>query len=216
MTKKDTEVPKNRLSLALWRVLSEKGLQGLTVRAVADEAGCTTGMVMYQFGTRQALLEHARSFLFERMLERVEAIEKYGSDPKVVLREVLSQSLTLDSERSEEARVWLSFLAASIGDDALKGLHVSGNRAWQSRIARLVLAAEPRVGDRADLVAKTLVALTDGLASLSIADAQDFSAATQKELLASAITSCLTIDTQTAPGPETEETLPQPQTVSAP
>jgi AcrR family transcriptional regulator len=39
------------------RVVAGKGLRGLTLRAVASEAGVTHGLVRHHFGTRDALIE---------------------------------------------------------------------------------------------------------------------------------------------------------------
>ena len=41
------------------RVVAEKGLRGLTYRAVAAEAGVTQGLVIHHFGSRQALIHEA-------------------------------------------------------------------------------------------------------------------------------------------------------------
>ena len=41
------------------RVVAQKGLRGLTYRAVAAEAGVTQGLVAHHFGTRQTLIHEA-------------------------------------------------------------------------------------------------------------------------------------------------------------
>jgi len=44
------------------RVVAGKGLRGLTLRAVAAEAGVTHGLVRHHFGTRDALIEATVSY----------------------------------------------------------------------------------------------------------------------------------------------------------
>src|SRR5438045_2417986 len=63
---RDVEGHRARLSAAAWAVLAERGLAGLTVRAVAERAGCSTGLVMHTFPDKRALLRHARELLHRR------------------------------------------------------------------------------------------------------------------------------------------------------
>lgn len=50
---------KQALLDAAVRVVAQKGLRGLTHRAVASEAGVTQGLVAHHFGTRQTLIREA-------------------------------------------------------------------------------------------------------------------------------------------------------------
>ena len=122
-----------RLSQAVWDVLARQGLARLTIRAVATAAGCTTGLVMHVFPTRDALLRHARQLLHERTRARVEALEAAAATPREALRAVLRQGLALDEETRTESVVWIGFLAAATGDPDLITLHRTNNRAWRRK-----------------------------------------------------------------------------------
>jgi TetR/AcrR family transcriptional regulator, transcriptional repressor of bet genes len=181
-----------RASRAVWRVMADGGLERVTVRAVAQEAGCTTGMIMHHFGSRRALVEHARRLLFERTSARADAAAARGGSPRDVLYAVLAESLTLDDVRAEEARVWIGFLAASVGDPGLRTIHADSNAHWQKRIRRLLTAAAPgATGPRLSEAALSLIALTDGLAALSVADQAAYSPRRQKRILDEAIATTL-------------------------
>ncbi|WP_026365625.1 TetR/AcrR family transcriptional regulator [Promicromonospora sukumoe] len=177
-----------RISTAVWDVVATRGIEGASVRAVAEAAGCTTGLIMHHFGSRAAMLVHARRLLFGRTTERANRAEAEAGDPVDRLRGVLAGSLTLDRARRDEARVWTGFAAASIADPELATVHVDGNRDWVGRIGRLLSGIAPDAGaDQLRSGAIRLVALTDGLAALSLLDPDTYDAAAQAEALDRAI-----------------------------
>lgn len=166
---RDVDAHRQRLSAATWAVLAEQGLTGLTVRAVAERAGCTTGLVMHTFADKAALLRHARSLLHQRTAERAERAEVGTGDPYDRLRAVLRQAVA-DDDR-EEARVWIAYTAAAMADAELAELHRTHNRAFLARVDRLLADAGPHLAGevRAD-AAVALVALVEGLNTLAVLD----------------------------------------------
>lgn len=169
-------------------MLADQGIERLTLRAVATAAGCTTGLVLHRFANRQALLLHARMLLHERVRQRVEVMEREAATPGVALRAVLSQAMAMDAPMQAENRVWVGFLGAALGDDALLDAHRQANAAWQERIARLVRATTPERQDEEALrIARSLIALTSGAATLAVADSDRYDAATQQAMLDDAL-----------------------------
>lgn len=178
----------DRLSEAVWEVLAGQGIERLTLRAVAAAAGCTTGLVLHRFANRQALLLHARMLLHERVRERVERLEREAASPAAALRAILAQAMALDPPMQAENRVWVGFLGAALGDDALLAAHRCANHAWQERIARLVQVVTPeRTDGEALRIARALIALTSGAATLAVADPASYDAATQAAMLDDAL-----------------------------
>jgi AcrR family transcriptional regulator len=57
------------LVAATVEVVAEKGLRGLTFRAVADRAGVNNSLVAHHFGTRQSLLAAALEWAVEQSIE---------------------------------------------------------------------------------------------------------------------------------------------------
>jgi ribosomal protein S18 acetylase RimI-like enzyme/AcrR family transcriptional regulator len=180
-----------RLSEATWSVLTERGLPGLTIRAVADRAGCTTGLVMHAFPTKQALLLHARDLLHARTAATADAAEAAGREAggaEGALLSVLWNSLALDRVGEDAARVWVSFLAAALVDRTLAERHQAQNRRFVERIARLVRGCRPEWGeDRARAEALGLVSLSEGLGSLAAADPETYTVAVQRHAMAEAV-----------------------------
>jgi TetR/AcrR family transcriptional repressor of bet genes len=163
--------PHAQLSRAVWDVLANRGIERLTIRAVAAAAGCTTGLVMHRFPNRQALVRHARQLLHERTLSRVRRLEAEAKDPRAALRAVLAQGLALDEETAAESIVWVGFLAAAVGDDELTSLHQANNRVWRERVNRLVSAVAPDWPEnRVATTTFALIAMTEGAAALAATD----------------------------------------------
>jgi TetR/AcrR family transcriptional regulator, transcriptional repressor of bet genes len=185
---RDVTAQRELLSGAVWQVLAESGLPGLTVRAVAAQAGCTSGLVMHAFPTKRALLLHARELLHERTAARADALQDTGGEPRTVLRDVLLRAVTLTPEAADEARVWVGFLAAALADPELAARHRANNRSFVTRIARLVGAVRPEWTDeQCRAAAKRLVALVEGLNTLAAADLETYSPTMQREAVADAV-----------------------------
>ncbi|WP_382307770.1 GNAT family acetyltransferase [Herbiconiux sp. UC225_62] len=191
-----------RLSEATWSVLTERGLPGLTLRAVAERAGCTTGLVMHAFPTKEALLLHARDLLHSRTGEQLDAAEGATETPEEALRAVMLDAMSLDEVSVDEARVWISYLAAALADPALAERHVTGNRRLIARVTRLVQACRPGWSpDRARTEALSLISLADGANTLSTLDPETYSPGVQRRMMTDAIDRMLASDTPAEPAP---------------
>jgi AcrR family transcriptional regulator len=168
----------------VWTILAGKGIEHLTIRAVAAEAGCTTGLVMHRFPARKALLAHARDLLHARTRVRVERLEAEAATPREALRAILAQGMALTEDSAQEALVWMGFLAASVGDAELIELHRINNRAWHDRVTRLVAASAPDwPADRIDTAVFALVSATEGAAQLACFDPETYDAEAQESML---------------------------------
>jgi len=108
-----------QLAEAVWRIASARGLEDVTLRQVATEAGVATRQVQYYFGTRRELLLGALNLLNERQRHRVEARIPESPGPRAVLREMLLGMLPLDAYARTASLVHIAYFVRSIGDDEL-------------------------------------------------------------------------------------------------
>jgi TetR/AcrR family transcriptional regulator, transcriptional repressor of bet genes len=168
----DHDARRAELSLAVWRVVSEHGLDGLTLRSVAAAAGCTTGRVAHYFRDKQALLTHARDVMHRRMADRIDALPAQR-DARASLRAVLLEGLPLDADRVLGSTVWAHFLLAARTDPLLRKEHTLRHERWIARLTGLLRDAYAEYGARrvADLDTRVrcLVACLDGLALSAVA-----------------------------------------------
>jgi AcrR family transcriptional regulator len=164
----DHEERRAELAAAVWRLVSSEGLDALTVRRVAAEAGWSTGALVHYFPDKEALVLFAFRTVADRVGRRVDRAAEDSSDPVEVARTLLREGLPLDADRRTEMRVWFAFLGLALTRPALAKAQRVAYRAWRSRLAQLLREAqrEGRIDPAVDAEreAAELVALVDGLA----------------------------------------------------
>lgn len=164
----DHEERRRELAEAVWRVILRDGLEGVSVRAVAAEAGWSTGALRHYLVTKEELLASAARLLEERVVARLESGTR-GLAPREAVWAALCEVLPLDEERRTECALWFAFAGRSLVDSRIaeeyRRLLFDGVRKLCSAIARemadlglLVPGLDP------DTEAARLHALVDGLA----------------------------------------------------
>ncbi|HBM86913.1 MAG TPA: hypothetical protein DD437_00050 [Rhodobiaceae bacterium] len=157
----DPNERRRELVLASWDVLCADGLEGVSLRRVADAANCTTGRIAHYFEGRDQLLIASLRMANAQAAERMQAIAESEADSLKRLRAILMESLPLDTRRLKEWQVWLSFWAASIGH---KDLAVENQRRYAEWRAALQSALRALTSESdATILADRLVTLIDGL-----------------------------------------------------
>lgn len=154
---------------AALRVVGEKGLSGLTHRAVAAEANITPGLTTYYFPTVDALLEATlSSFVDEELVRLRTAMETLADtegeiDREAVLGAVFTAVAVEPAQQVAQFELYLEAVRRpglrSVARDCLDGY---------AELARLALE---RVGsERAEEGARAFVALIDGFALQQLVD----------------------------------------------
>jgi AcrR family transcriptional regulator len=164
----DHEQRREELAAAVWRLASREGLDALTIRGVAAEAGWSTGALHHYFADKEELLLFAFETVAGRVGRRVEAAREASGDPLELARALLAIGLPLDDERRDETRVWFAFLGLALTRPPLARAQRLAYHAWRRLVADALLDAQER-GDvdaavEVEREAAGLVALVDGLA----------------------------------------------------
>ncbi|MEU3015762.1 MULTISPECIES: TetR/AcrR family transcriptional regulator [unclassified Nocardiopsis] len=114
----DREDRRRRVADAIHRIAAREGLEGVSVRVVAAEAGLSAGAVQREFATKDELLHFALrasvdevSARFGRFRVGPEALTVAGA-----LRQVLLDLLPTDERRRAQARIWSAFYARAAVD----------------------------------------------------------------------------------------------------
>jgi AcrR family transcriptional regulator len=183
----DHEERRAELGAAVWRLASREGLEALTVRRVAEEAGWSTGAVVHYFSDKEELLLFAFRTVADRVGRRLAAAEERTDEPLELARTWLVQGLPLDAERRAEVRVWFAFLGLALARPALARAQRLTYRAWRTRVADLLEEAQRRGQVRAGVdcsaAAAALVAVVDGLAVQATFEPRALSGRRQAELV---------------------------------
>jgi AcrR family transcriptional regulator len=107
---------------AVWRVMARGGMEAVSMRHVATDAGMSLGQVQHYFASKDQLLTFAYDLITERIATRVTLRRQPTTDeqpePRDVIRDALAQMLPLDQQRTLDAQVWVAFLAkATVAPD---------------------------------------------------------------------------------------------------
>ena len=164
----DHEERRAELCAAVWRLASREGLEAVTVRRVAQEAGWSTGAVVHYFSDKEDLLLSAFQTVADRVSHRLARLEERTTEPLELARAWLVEGLPVDADRKAEVRVWFALLGLALTRPALARAQRLTYRAWRGRVAELLREAQTAGAVRADVdcpaAAAALVALVDGLA----------------------------------------------------
>lgn len=167
----DHQERREHIAAALMRVAAAQGLESVSLRHVAAEAGVTAGMVQHYFPTKDAMMQFAMDTASARFEQRITAVvEALGEEPSArdLIGAVLTSLLpTTGPEATDDGRVALAFMAyAATRPSAAADLERSnaGLRDFVATQLREAMAegAAPATLDP-DATAAALVALTDGL-----------------------------------------------------
>src|SRR5689334_8939147 len=137
-----------RLLDAAQRVLSERGLDGATIEAIAREAGVSVGIVYRRFPDKDALLRAAYERYFgtrDAANARSLSAEHWaGKSTREILETFIAAAIT-GARRERGIIVALSRFAATHDDSAFRAYAARINRATYQRLsAHLLASLEPR------------------------------------------------------------------------
>jgi AcrR family transcriptional regulator len=158
--------PRHReIADAVLSITARAGLEAVSMRSVAAEAGCSLGLVQRLMGTKDALLSAAMARIIERVEERLDV----RADAALPVRAVLDRlfAVLLADEYHEEGLVWGAFLARALVSPALAAEACAQQAEAEAAVAFLLRTA----ADAGELVddaeperdALALLALADGL-----------------------------------------------------
>jgi AcrR family transcriptional regulator len=126
---------------ATWRLIATIGLDKTTMRRIADDVNCTTGLVTHYFASKDDLLLAALEGVMARSDARMrEALREHEGLAR--LRALVLAALPLDEARVLEWRVWMAFWARAYSTPALRSLQHMRYRRWRKTIRRAVEEAE--------------------------------------------------------------------------
>jgi AcrR family transcriptional regulator len=150
------------LADALMRLAAARGLEEVSLRHVAAEAGVSTGMVQHYFRTKDEMMTFALGMVMDRIRERLQA-EAVPASPRELVRGLLLQILPLDETRRLENHVVLAFLAYAAVKPSIASELREAARETRTFLTDQLRAAGPADGVEPERAAAGLLALVDGL-----------------------------------------------------
>ncbi|VXB93290.1 Transcriptional regulator, TetR family [Arthrobacter sp. 9V] len=125
---------------ATWRIIARLGMEGATMREIAEEAGFANGALKPYFPTKDLLLTSAFGHVFNRTNQRITARTE-GLSGVEALRAFCAEVLPLDEERVNEARIVIPFWQKALNDADMAALHSASMSQWHTTITDHCAAA---------------------------------------------------------------------------
>jgi len=171
---------------AVWRVIVRAGINGATIREIADEAGCSTGVLAHYFTSKESLLLFALNYASSRTGERMRKKASKLSGLKA-LRAVLLEALPLDGTRREEWRIWISFWGTAVGNTPLSAEQSDRYKSLRKVIAQLLQSCidlgEIDQPENLEQQASSLLAMIDGLGIQAFFEPRRMTPGVQRKIL---------------------------------
>jgi AcrR family transcriptional regulator len=155
----DHEARRREIGAAVCRVVAARGLDAVSLRHVAAEAGVSMGRVQHYFATKDEMLLFAFRLISDRVAERIGRLR--SDDPRTFLRALLLELLPISEAARAEAPVLAAFLAQSVVEPRLAEPLRAGGREMAAFVAAQIRAVRAE-GD-AERDAMALLAFVDGL-----------------------------------------------------
>ncbi|ROO84129.1 TetR family transcriptional regulator [Actinocorallia herbida] len=128
---------RRQLTEALWRVVSRDGVDAVSVRNVAAEAGCSPGALRHYFPDQSDLVASALALVGDRFAARIATLDVPGT-PVEIVQAYCEQMIPLDEARRIEAEVWFGFVIRARLDPALDALTHRVQRDLRGFLAQLL------------------------------------------------------------------------------
>ncbi|MEL6381587.1 MAG: TetR/AcrR family transcriptional regulator [Cyanobacteria bacterium J06626_18] len=192
------------VSEAAWRVIVREGLDRTSMRAIAQEMGCTTGVVTHYFRNKQELILFALHQVTARLQAMMQAAiaEAAGTGQLIAM---LCAFLPLDPERQAILKVWVAFLGYAVGRENLMAEHQQSAAQLRGLIIQELQALQSSHLIRADVEpeveANVLLALVNGLSLDSLIQSNSLSPDSQEKAVR------LYVESRLSPGENSANSL---------
>lgn len=181
------EARKHDILEAVWHLIETGGIEAVTVRAIAQESGWSTGSLAHYFVDKEDILTSALKLSHEEIRARRSASVK-GLTPSEALHEFMLDNLPLDERRRRETILEISYWGRAVSDEHTRKIQRQESAILKSHLME-ILSSGIKSGEftipaeQADDAAERLLAVIDGL-SLHMVLYQDRVGAEQAKRIA--------------------------------
>jgi len=167
-------------------LIARHGLDGLTMRAVASEAGLSYGSLFHYFNSKDELLMHAVRHSTSLQTKRVNEYTSQYSGLKALEHLLCDDAIISESSR-DDWMVWLTFLYKAALQESFAKMHAELIDGWLARITHLLEDAQQagEISDDLDVgfEAMGVWAYSAGLGQLSLLHSELLPVKLQKQLI---------------------------------
>jgi AcrR family transcriptional regulator len=172
---------------AAMRLIARNGLEGVTMRAVASEAGLSYGSLFHYFDSKEELLMHAVRTTIGRQTRRVNEYSGQYAGLEALEHLLCDDAVTNESSR-DAWLVWMAFQYQAALRESFAEMNAELVAGWRQRIRGLLNDAKSNgeIGEEidTDIEASALWAYSSGIGQLGVLHPDSFPPARQKALIA--------------------------------
>ena len=182
----DHERQRTAFATAAMRLIARHGLEGVTMRSVAAEAGLSYGSLFHYFESKDDLLMHAVRHSMAEQTRRVNEFQERHAG-LAALEQLLTDDAITDTASRDAWLVWLTFLYKAALQPAFARLHSELIDGWLGRFRRLLTDAQ-LLGEIAadldvDFEARSLWVYSAGIGQMGLLDPDRLPAGLQRRMI---------------------------------
>lgn len=154
---------------ATYRCVAQNGLDGTTIRDIAELAGVTFGLIRHYFANKEDLIEATYTAVTADMTKHAQvAAEQAGPDPAEKLSAFVAASLSDPFVSPQYLAFWSNFVGRVLFDPRMQELHEQGFWRYRQVLTNLVAQTLAQAGkapdqDALDLAVIKVNAVIDGM-----------------------------------------------------
>ncbi|MGW0959196.1 TetR/AcrR family transcriptional regulator [Streptomyces gelaticus] len=138
----DHQARRVQVADAVQELITEQGLDRVTMARTAATAGVSVGHVQHYFSTKDEMLLFTHDRVVRKILDRVSALGERATRQRLPIRDVVAEGLAewlpVDPRRRSAHRVVLAFLGRTIDSPELASAHAETGRLIRSMLATAV------------------------------------------------------------------------------
>jgi TetR/AcrR family transcriptional repressor of bet genes len=141
------EVRRQDLIAATLDAIAESGIQGATVREIADRAGVTPGLIRHYFVSKELMFQAAYRAIMNTMFETAnDAAEELGTNAVSRLKIFVIANFKPPIIDPRNLSLWATFISQITVDEALAAIHREGYLAFRDKLEAHIGAALEETG----------------------------------------------------------------------
>ncbi|MFT4396460.1 TetR/AcrR family transcriptional regulator [Gordonia lacunae] len=132
----DHDERRSAIVAAAWRLLAARGIDGISMRDLATEAGYTNGALSHYFAGKDEILRTAYEYVIEATNSRIASATRRRTG-RSALRTLCHELMPLTDEATLEARIAMSLWQRAMTDTAMAEVNNAAVAEWKVRMAQL-------------------------------------------------------------------------------
>lgn len=182
----DHEQQKAKFAQAAMSLIARNGLEGVTMRAVALEAGLSYGSLFHYFDSKDSLLMHSVEYFTSLQTQRVNEYSSRYSGLEA-LEQLLCDDVIINESSRDAWMVWMTFLYKAALQQSFAEMNAKLISGWLARIKSLLEEARNagQISETLDLDREAMAAwaFSAGIGQIGLLQPEALPPRLQKQLI---------------------------------